>query len=102
MLWLVGLLGGSGAAQSPRREVDWQARVAAGLRAREYHFSRAGFSRVEGKPWSAPNRAQGLRSRVGSAGLEVFPRATDASGEGAEWKLRLRTAGFHVDLLPSY
>lgn len=43
--------------------------------------------------WSAPNRAQELRSRVSADGLEVFPRAADAIA-AAPWRLHLRTTGF--------
>ncbi|MCK6446692.1 MAG: FG-GAP-like repeat-containing protein [Planctomycetes bacterium] len=70
---------------------DWSARVGDGLRRAEYEFRAVpGESHV----WSAPNRAQGLRVRVSSDGLEVFPRATAASGVGAEWKARLATRHF--------
>jgi len=64
----------------------WLAQVSENLRREEYRFAS-----VEPELWSAPNRAQELRSRVSRAGLEVFPRGTDASGEGATWKLGLGT-----------
>src|SRR5262245_28207026 len=52
-----------------------------------------GFSALRDQEgvWSAPNRGQGLRTRVSQEGIEVFPRTTDASGVGAEWRLGLRT-----------
>ncbi len=62
------------------------------IRQLEYHY--AGQEVPGGLVWSAPNRSQGLRSRVTTSGIELFPRNTDASGEGAPWKLRLRTASF--------
>src|SRR6266850_4641696 len=92
---------GSVAAQSalpskgmPRASTpdDLLARVSAGLRLEEYRFSS-----VEQDRWSAPNRAQGLRSQVDREGLQVSSRATDetdAGGDGAAWKLHLATAGF--------
>jgi hypothetical protein len=51
------------------------------------------FSVVPGEEgaWSAPNRAQALRSRVSANGVEIFPRTTGVDGVGATWKLGLRT-----------
>jgi hypothetical protein len=43
---------------------------------------------------AAPNRAQGLRSRIGSDGIDVFPRSAPANGSSAPWTLTLRTTGF--------
>lgn len=47
--------------------------------------------------YSAPNRAQDLRSRIGPAGIEVFPRETPDSGEAPRWKLALRTRSFGIE-----
>jgi FG-GAP repeat protein len=62
---------------------EWQARVQQEIRSDEYrfHLTAPGL-------WGAPNRAQGLRSRVSVDGLEVVGR-TEAS-----WRLVLRTASF--------
>ena len=57
----------------------------------EYRFSPVP---AEEGVWSAPNRSQELRSRISPFGLEVCPRQADASGDGASWKLALRTASF--------
>jgi len=65
--------------------------LVAHIRHQEYRFEAV---KNERGAWSAPNRAQGLRSRVSERGFEVFPRATGADGEGALWKLRLATASF--------
>jgi hypothetical protein len=43
---------------------------------------------------SAPNRSQDLRSCVGVAGLEIFPRRSQRNGAEAPWKLVLRTLSF--------
>jgi FG-GAP repeat protein/VCBS repeat protein len=55
-----------------------------GLAREEYDFR----ALAEGV-WSAPNRAQELRSRVSADGLELVARGADA--ERAPWTLRLRT-----------
>ncbi len=70
---------------------SWLAGVSEEIRTAEYRFSP-----VDGEEgvWSAPNRGQGLRSRVSSEGIEVFPRETGADGAGAAWKLVLRTRSF--------
>ena len=68
---------------------SWLARVSDNIRRDEYRFSPLGAER-----WSAPNRAQELRSRVDRDGLEVFAREIGASGAGAPWKLRIGTAAF--------
>src|SRR5262245_4120581 len=47
--------------------------LAARIRRAEYDFSPV---HAETSAWSAPNRAQELRSRVSLDGLEVFPRAS--------------------------
>ncbi len=78
-------------AERDPAESSWYGQVNEEIRASEYHWSP-----VEGEDrvWSAPNRSQGLRSRVSSEGLEVFPRVTSAAGTGAPWKLVLRTRSF--------
>ena len=75
----------------PLDQSRWFAAAQTELRAAEYDFRR-----VDGEPqvWSAPNRAQMLRSRISRGGLEVFLRETGADGIGAEWRLRLRTCAF--------
>jgi hypothetical protein len=52
----------------------WLEQVECELRAGEYRFSS-----LATELFSAPNRAQGLRSRVSLSGLEAFPRGFDAS-----------------------
>ncbi len=87
-----------GAPQQPGASTDpletdksWLAAVSGEIRAGEYHWSAvAGAEQVR----SAPNRGQGLRSRVSTEGLEVFPRETGADGAGAIWKLVLWTRSF--------
>ena len=54
----------------PGKRTGWYAEVSAGISAAEYRFSPV---RAEAGVWSAPNRAQELRSRVSATGLEVFP-----------------------------
>src|SRR5512134_1686358 len=76
-------------SSGPSVPQGWLARVSESIQREEYRFSS-----VERDVWSAPNRAHGLRSRVGRSGLEVFPRETDASGEGAAWTLQLATIRF--------
>jgi hypothetical protein len=70
---------------------DWHASLAERIRSAEY-----AFQPVDGEEgvWSAPNRSQELRSRVGASGVEVFSRSTGADGAAAAWKLALRTASF--------
>src|SRR5262245_8230060 len=63
--------------------------ITADIRHAEY-----GFSPLGSGVFSAPNRAQDLRSRVSAHGLEVFPRSTGADGERAPWRLELRTRSF--------
>ncbi len=69
----------------------WCARVCDDIRRGEYEFHE--FAGERGV-WSAPNRAQGLRTRASVRGLEVFARAIGADGLDAPWRLRLRTAAF--------
>ncbi len=52
------------------------------------------YSVDAGGNWSAPNRSQELKCIVGAESVEVFPLDADTSGEGALWKLTLRTTGF--------
>jgi len=68
---------------------SWSAEVGASLQRAEYQFSALGPN-----VFSAPNRAQELRSRVSDEGLEVFSRSVSADGEGVPWRLRLRTKSF--------
>jgi len=82
-----------GPLASPARAAGepWGERPAADRARAEYAFTPV---RAELGVWSAPCRAQELRSRVSARGLEVFPRATSASGVGATWRLRLATQAF--------
>ncbi len=104
VLWSWIVLAGLSRAQSARRAIErtgetstespafdeaWSGRAAEGLRRMEYHFTA-----LEPDVFSAPNRAQGLRSRVSVEGLEVFPRSTGAEGDGASWRVFLRTTRF--------
>jgi hypothetical protein len=66
--------------------------ITQGLERMEYRFQRA-----DGDEWSAPNRAQGLRSRIRATGIEVSPRTIDASAAGETWTLKLSTTGFGRD-----
>jgi hypothetical protein len=67
----------------------WLSQVSEEIRRAEY-----GFSALEDGVWSAPNRAQGLRSRVDRGGLAVSPRAAEPGAEGTGFALLLRTASF--------
>ena len=75
-------------AESPALDVALSSRAAL-LQRMEYHFTP-----LEDGAFSAPNRSQELRSRVGAEGLEVFPRSVGADGEGAPWRMRLATKSF--------
>ena len=67
------------------------AQVTADLRVAEYRYSTvADHDGV----WSAPNRSQGLHSRVSAAGIEVSPSLTRTEGDDAAWKLELGTRTF--------
>ncbi len=81
----------------PEAGSDWHREVTESLARAEYHYSRAADGAL-----SAPNRAQGLRSRIGASGLEVFPRETNDSGAGAAWRLTLSLSAWGRDsqLLP--
>jgi hypothetical protein len=91
--------GGSGSAQAVRELVqgavpqvvdeDWSDGIARKIAREEYRFTAFGAG-----VFSAPNRALELRACVSTEGLEVFPRSVSADGEGAPWRLRLRTRGF--------
>ncbi len=85
--FLTCALSSSAASQTP----SWEAQVLDDIREGEY-----GYQPVAGEAgvWSAPNRSQGLRSRISMRGLEVFPRQTNATGLGAPWKLTLGTKAF--------
>src|SRR5262245_42089700 len=80
-----GMSESSGAEAAP---AEWIARVTEGVRHEEY-----GFSPLGSGAFGAPNRAQELRSRVSSQGLEVFPRSS-VDGDSAPWRLTLRTRCF--------
>lgn len=62
----------------------WAQKALTGIWESEYHFSYFGD-----QTWSAPNRAQNLRSTVRPDGLHVEPRVT---GEDS-WELTLRLTG---------
>src|SRR5262245_32044339 len=68
---------------------SWLARVSQDIRGEEYRYSPLGIG-----AFSAPNRAQELRLRVSTNGIEVFPRSVSADGERAPWRLELRTKSF--------
>ena len=64
---------------------EWLATVSEDIQSREYHFSTH-----EDGSWTAPNRAQSLRSRISPSGVEVG-------------SLTQRDAGFNLGLhLVSY
>jgi len=67
----------------------WLAQVTEDVRRGEY-----GFSPLHPGVFSAPNRAQELRSRVSAQGLELFPRSAGGDGDAAPWRLELRTKSF--------
>ncbi len=69
----------------------WQTEVFENLHKAEYNFQ--AVSEKSGV-WSAPNRANELRSRISTSGLEIFPRKTSSDGEGAIWKLKLQSIKF--------
>lgn len=64
----------------------WLEAATAEIRRSEYRFSE-----IAGGVWTAPNRAHGLRSRIGASGIEVTSRTPQAVG----WNLTLslRTLG---------
>ena len=66
--------------------LSWLTEALAQTSAAEYRFAP-----LADDVWSAPNRAHGLRSRVGPAGIEVFPRTASATSTTADWRLRMRT-----------
>lgn len=68
---------------------DWLQGVSRDIERSEYQFSA-----VEPGVYSAPNRSQGLRSRIDPSGLKIVPRDTSGGGDGAPWKLELRTRAF--------
>ncbi len=74
-------------AADPLEESGWFERASAEIQRAEYRFTSVDG---EGPTWSAPNRAQGLRSRVSADGVEVLPRS---AGE-ARWRLELGTSSF--------
>jgi len=69
----------------------WTSDVSEAIQRSEYRFRPVA---AEPGVWSAPNRAQSLRSRVSPAGIEVFPRSIRADGRRAPWKLELATTSF--------
>jgi hypothetical protein len=100
LLFLAPSLGGAGeyAVREPLPSAasetsGWEAQVIAGIRRREYHFSPA--LDAGGEAFTAPNRSQGLRSRLSAAGLAVrCRRAALAPGGAASWELGLRLSRF--------
>jgi hypothetical protein len=74
---------------TPLHETAWLPAIEEELARSEYFWSATPDGAL-----SVPNRAQELRSRISEEGIEVFPRATSESGEGAPWKLELETVGF--------
>ncbi len=74
--------------RTPVEDPGWLALVQEQIAQEEYDFSAIGDG-----SWSAPNRAQELRTRVGPSSVEIFPRATDWSGKDAPWKLGLSLRG---------
>ena len=97
----ISLLGPSFAAGAPSNppsqpcgaieDSSWYAQVSEGIRQGEYAFHPVA---QEPGVWSATNRSHALRCRVSRQGLEVFPRAANADGVGAAWRLSLSTRGF--------
>ncbi len=77
-----------GAADKPA-PADWTHSVTENIRRSEYLFART----PEG-PWSAPNRAHGLRTRVETAGIEVTSRENGADAKAGGWKMRLALSAF--------
>ncbi len=71
----------------------WVERVTRELRAQEYQFSE-----LEPGAWSAPNRAQDLRSRIDADGLSLAPRR--AARESWALALRLVSLGRDGALAP--
>ncbi len=70
-------------------ESAWLDEVSADIERGEYFFSIAGQG-----AWSAPNRSQGLRSRIDAEGIAVLPRESLAGDEDAAWELSLSTRAF--------
>jgi hypothetical protein len=63
----------------------WHRNVIENLRRAEYHYSAVGDG-----TWSAPNRAQNIRSFVTAEGLRLTPRLPAAQ----PWEVELRLVGF--------
>lgn len=81
----------SAAADSNAPGAAWHSAVHDAIQRQEYEFHAVSG---ESDAWSAPNRSQSFRSRITRNGLELFPRDEDSRGEGAPWKLELRTNAF--------
>ncbi len=77
--------------RTPVEDPGWLAHVQEQIAQEEYDFSAVGDG-----SWSAPNRAQELRTRVGPSVVEIFPRATDWSGKDTPWKLGLSLRGLRL------
>ncbi len=77
---------------TPLRTTEWMQQIEDAI-ARSESF----WSNTSDGAFSAPNRSNGLRSRFGADGLQVFPRQTSESGADAPWKLSLRTRSFGVE-----
>ncbi len=76
------------AAVLPAPSATWESRILDEIGRSEYSFSPA-----EGGGWSAPNREQNLRSRLGSDGLALATRGPGGR-TGTDWRFALRLAGF--------
>ena len=83
---------GADRVNAPLQLADWRQTAQEEIARAEYFYS----TTADGA-YSAPNRSQSLRSRIDEHGLEVFSRDVPESGEGASWKLLLRTVAFGVE-----
>ena len=64
---------------------DWQRVAIQKIRQSEYEFTALGD-----RSWSAPNRAQGVRSFVSEKGVRLIPRVRSEE----PWEIRLSLVGF--------
>ncbi len=70
-------------------ESSWQDGISSDIQRSEYFFSTA-----DQGAWSAPNRSQGLRSRIDAEGICVVARESSAGDADAAWEFNLATRAF--------
>jgi hypothetical protein len=83
--------GGVPAAQHELERSGWFAEVSERIQRDEYRYSP-----VDGaaNTWSAPSRAQDLRSRISANGIELTTRTADVGDASTQWTASLTTTRF--------